>query len=46
MLYLFIGLIVPWPGTELMPPAVEAQSLNHWTSKEVLFLTFNITKSL
>ena len=28
-------LIVPWPGIELVPPAVEAQSLNHWTAREV-----------
>ena len=28
-------LIVPWPGIELLPPAVEAQSLNHWTAREV-----------
>ena len=26
---------LPWPGVEPMPPAVEAQSLNHWTTKEV-----------
>ena len=29
------GILVPWPGIEPMPPAVEVQSLNHWTSKEV-----------
>ena len=29
------GLFVPWPGTEPGPSAVEAQSLNHWTAKEV-----------
>ena len=28
-------LSVPQPGIELMPPAVEAQSLNHWTAKEI-----------
>ena len=26
---------LPQPGMETMPPAVEAQSLNHWTTKEV-----------
>ena len=24
------------PGIELVPPSVEAQSLNHWTTREVL----------
>ena len=28
-------ILVPWPGIEHMTPAVEAQSLNHWTTKEV-----------
>ena len=28
-------LLVPSPGTKLKPPAVEAQSLNRWTTKEV-----------
>ena len=30
-----ILLIVPLPGIEPTPPAVEAQSLNHWTAREV-----------
>ena len=29
------GILVPKPGIEPMPPAAEAQSLNHWTAKEV-----------
>ena len=29
------GILVPKTGIEPMPPAVEAQSLNHWTSREV-----------
>ena len=29
------GVLVPWPGMEPIPAALEAQSLNHWTSKEV-----------
>ena len=37
-------ILVPQPGRESMPTAVEAQRLNHWTSREVpswnLFLTF------
>ena len=28
------GILVPWPGIELVPPAVEAQSPNHWTTRE------------
>ena len=29
------GILVPQPGIEPMPPEVEAQSLNHWTAREV-----------
>ena len=29
------GMLVPRPGIELVPPAVEAQSPNHWTAREV-----------
>ena len=29
------GILVPWPGIEPMPLAVEVQSLNHWTAREV-----------
>ena len=29
------GTLVPRPGIKRMPPAVEAQSLNHWTAREV-----------
>ena len=28
-------ILVPWPGIELMPPAMEEQILNHWTTREV-----------
>ena len=28
---------IPSPGIEPEPPAVEAQSLNHWTAKEALY---------
>ena len=28
-------ILVPRPGMESMPPAVEAQSLNHWPAEEV-----------
>ena len=29
--------LVPWPGTELWPPALRAWSLSHWTTREVQF---------
>ena len=29
------GILVPQPGTKPLRPAVEAQSLNHWTTREV-----------
>ena len=28
-------ILVPWPGIEPMPPVLEAQSLNNWTTREV-----------
>ena len=46
-IYLFIGLaglrdLLPphTPGIEPMRPAVEAQSLNHWTTREVPCIVF------
>ena len=27
-------ILDPWPGVELMPPAVEVQNPNHWTTRE------------
>ena len=29
------GILVPGPGIEPAPPAVEARGLNHWTAREV-----------
>ena len=29
------GILVPPPGIEPIPPAMEAWSLNHWTTREV-----------
>ena len=29
------GILVPQPGMEAAPPALEAQRLNHWTAREV-----------
>ena len=34
------GILVPWPGMNLHPPIVEAQSLNHRTAREVPPKTF------
>ena len=28
-------ILVPPPGIESVPPAVEARSLNHWTTREI-----------
>ena len=33
--HLACEILVPQPGIELLPPAVKAQSLNHWTTSEV-----------
>ena len=33
-------ILVPWPGIESMPPAVEARSLNLCTSREVSMWVF------
>ena len=32
------GILVPGPGIKLSPSALEAQSLNHWTTREVPIL--------
>ena len=29
------GILVPRPGVEPVPAAVEVRSLNHWTAREV-----------
>ena len=28
-------ILIPQPGIEPAPPALEARSLNHWTAREV-----------
>ena len=42
-------ILAPQPGMQMMPPAVEAWSLNHWTTREVprvsLYQTFGLTLS-
>ena len=30
-----VGILLPQPGIEPPPPTLEAQSLNHWTAREV-----------
>ena len=43
-------ILVPWPGMEPAPSALEAWSLNHWTAREVsqnlLFVVFLILSIL
>ena len=34
------GILVPWLGIETMVPAVEALSLNHWTTRELSSIAF------
>ena len=34
------GILAPRPGIETAPPALEARSLNHWTTREVLDICF------
>ena len=36
--------LVPWPGIEPRTPALGAQSLSHWTTREVPYRVFLITK--
>ena len=36
--YAACEIIVPWPGVKSVLPAVEEQSLNSWTFREVPFL--------
>ena len=40
------GILVPRQGIEPMPPALEARSLNHWTTREVPRGTFKNTNSI
>ena len=34
------GILVPRPGIEPAPPALEVWSLNHWTAREVPAIIF------
>ena len=40
------GILVPCPGMEPAAPAVEAQNLNHWTTREVLYEPFSACTSV
>ena len=35
------GILAPWPGIKSVPPALEVQSHNHWTAREVPGSYFN-----
>ena len=37
------GILVPWQGIKPMPPALEAQNLNHQTVWEVPFFFFSVS---
>ena len=39
-------ILAPGPGIKPMPPAVEAQSHNHWTSREVPDLHFLVATNM
>ena len=38
-------ILVPRPGINPVPPALEARSLNHWTAREVPMVAFIINKA-
>ena len=38
------GILVSRPGIEPLAPAVEVQSLNHWTAREVPAVLLKLTK--
>ena len=39
-----LWILVPCPGIEPRPPALEEQSLNHWTTKEVRGLSVPVNE--
>ena len=41
-----VGSQFPNPGLNLCPPAVEVQSLNHWTTREVPEIDLNDGKDV
>ena len=38
------GILVPWPGIKPVTPALEAESLNHWSTRAVSIFTNNWEK--
>ena len=32
------GILVPQTGIKTVPPALEAQSLNHWTTRVIILI--------
>ena len=40
------GILVPQPGIKTAPPALEVQSLNHWTIREVLILRLDLNTNM
>ena len=40
MAYCTCGILVPQPGVKPTPPALEAGSLNHWTTSEVWYSSY------
>ena len=44
--YAACGILFPQPGIEPTPPAVEGQSLNPWTTREVPELRFYLEASV
>ena len=40
------GILVPQPGTKPTLPVLEAQSLNHWTTREVMLMGIWIVSRL
>ena len=44
--HLACRILAPQPGVQSMPPAVAVQSLNPWTTIEVLMVYFLIKKHL
>ena len=41
-----IGILVPQPGIKPVPPALEAQGLNHWPTREVPANVFFVFSSV
>ena len=38
--------LVPWPGIELRSPALGAQNLSHWTTRDILGLHFRTQQTV